>query len=162
MLFNRKETRVKSAFPKREDFTYDNVPKYFNSVTEQSLRNIKNYCSKTIRQKYNGEYAPNTLLAMLQTIDGEFEQAYACLEADYNTRLRNLQLAYQNGLADIEQEITEFRREVSEHDEAFQDYAEIHRELIGRDLDQKLLYSHHRLEELEQQYQELRNAKEQQ
>lgn len=155
MWFRKKKADVKSAFPKQEEFSYEDVPKYFNSVTEKSLRNIKNYCAQTIRQKYDGEYAPNTLLAMLKTIDGEFEQAYAMLDADYNTRLRGLQIAYQQGLADIQKDLIDFRLHAIAHDNAFHDYNEIHQALTGRELPTDLLYAGSRLGELEHQYKSL-------
>ena len=157
MSFMKKEVVLKSDFPQKEEFSYNDVPKYFKSVTIRSLRNIKNYCARTLRQKYNNKYEPNTLKAMLQTIDGEFDHAYAMLTDDYNSRLRNLQTAYQEGLADIEKEFLEFRQLASEHDQAFQDYDEIHSDLIGRRLDQKLLFSSTRLDNIEHQYKNLQD-----
>lgn len=159
MRLHRDISPIKSAFPKEESFTYDNVPRYFKSVTDRSLHKVKNYCARVIRRKYHNEYQPNALTAMIQTIDGEFEQAYAMLEADYNTRRTNLQSAYQEGLADIEQKMNDFRQQVNEHDEAFYDYNEIHQGLVGRELDKKLLFSGERFDQIEQNYNNLQGAK---
>lgn len=157
MLFGRKGVTIKSDFPQKDKFSYDNVPRNFKSVTAKSLRNIKNYCTRTLRRKFHNKYEPNTLQAMLQTINGEFDHAYAMLTADHNSRLKNLETAYQAGLARIGNEILDLRMLANNHDLAFQAYDEVYSELTGRRLDQKLLYSSTRLEELERQYQTLKD-----
>jgi GrpB-like predicted nucleotidyltransferase (UPF0157 family) len=148
----KKSSLAESGFRRNERFGYEEVPRHFESVTTEGLRRIKDYCAQLVAEKYHEKYMPRALQVMLQTIDGEFEPAYATLEADYNARRMNLENAYQEGLADIEAQIMEFEQEISSHNALLDDYAEIHKALTGRTLGEALRYSDKKVGELKKEF----------
>lgn len=153
------DSLLQSDFDEKEEFEFDNVPKQFRSVTEDSLKRTKRVCLKAVGRRYHGEYNPRALKAMLLSVDGAFEPAYEMLEGDYNAQRTNLTQAYQSGLADVEEQWQKFKNEAMKHNELFRLYQEEHREIFGRELSEELLFSNEQLKELEKQYAELKGVK---
>ena len=148
--------KIKSKFKRNEQFSLDNIPKHFDSVTDSSIRKVKDYCAASIGRKYHGEYNPQSLKSMLETIFGEFDYVYAELEGDYQTRLSNLQTAHQEGLADVQADIINFRNQVDQHNDLYERYAIATERVTGRRPSKQLAFRDDQLRQFEAQYEELR------
>lgn len=151
---------IKSNFKRNEEFSIDAIPKHFESVTSGSIHSIKRYCAKVIGDKYHGKYPPSSLKSMLETIFGEFDSVYAVVEGDYQTRKNNLQQAEQEGLADIQANLINFKNQVDGHNELFERYQEISAKVTGHKVSEKLKYSDEKLKNLEDSIEKLKKGAE--
>ena len=140
---------VESDFNRKESFTCENIPKHFDSITETSIRNIKQHCSRVILKKYNNVHNARTLKAMINTIDGEFDQLYARLEGDYSARLANLEECREKELRKVRSELTNFEKIVSDHENAFNIFASNVEAFNNDKPSENLRYSHKKIEDFE-------------
>ena len=136
-----KSRKIKSGFNPREKFDFQNVPNHFESVTEDSIKDIKNYCSVMVGKKFHGEYKPSALKEMLQMISGEFKPAYVQLEGDRITRLQNLHNAQRAGIAEMKLLVGELKLQLNKQRIAFDDLRESSEKLNIRKPDDSLCYS---------------------
>ena len=130
MIKNKKT----SAFNEREEFSFDNTPKHFNSVTERFIRRTRRRCLAAITRKYGKDnYPASAEKAMLQSIYGEFDSAYRILEGDYSSRYTNLKSAYNDGVADISLRLMNLEQSIAEHNIAFSKYAKAMKKVSSED-----------------------------
>lgn len=140
---------IASNFNRKEKFDCNNIPKHFDSITETSIRNIKQHCSIVINKKYNGMHNARTLKAMLETIDGEFDQLYACLEGDYSARLANLKECHEKELCKAREELINFDKTISNHEFAYEIFANNVENFSGIRPSESLRYPRKKYEEFE-------------
>ena len=148
---------IESNFDQDESFSIDEIPS-FESVTDESIANIKNRCTDLIEEKFGG-YEPGALKAMLEVINGEFDEAYKILENDYAIRKNNLGLAYSAGEADLKNEIDNFPLKMAEHGAKLKRYNDYNMRLVGVDLPKELDIDSEHFEELKNKFEELKNGK---
>ncbi len=151
--------RVRSNFNPNEVFTYIRTPKHFDSITGKSIRKVKNNCARLIKESYKGEYQPQTLEPMLNTIYGEFDLLYAQLEGDRSARNGNLQAAQDQGIATVEGLFGQFKLQVANYNADFIAFSEAMQTATGRPLAKNLLFTDEKLEELEERINDLKRSK---
>lgn len=144
-----------SNFDRNEKFNYENTPYHFDSVSAEGLKELENECAATIRDKFNDEYKPATIHAMLQIINGKFNVAYSELEGDYNARKTNLENAYSEGKKNLYDRIERFKLLVNEHNLTFDQYSESLEHATGRKPDENLRFAQSELEKLENNFKKL-------
>ena len=144
---------IRSSFNRNEQFTISNVPKHFESVTDESIRELKNRIIAKVEHETSLD--PGALQTSLKSVDGRFEEAYSILEGDYGTRLSNLNSAYTKGLAKLRENIRNFELQVADHNTAFDHYLEANEKLNGKKLPATLRYSDEDLQKLKQALREL-------
>lgn len=142
-----KTPTVKSNYNKNEKFSYDATPAHFESVTDDSIRAIKEYCADLIKEKYGGKYDAGTLYAMVRMVAGNFDLLKSQLTKDYGDRKSNLKRAQNNGIEQANEKLINFKKTVEEHDSAFELYHDNVAEYTGHAPSEKLRYSQERLEE---------------
>lgn len=136
---NKKQI-ISSSFDRDEEFSFENVPKHFESINEDSLKKVKNYCAETISRKYHGEYHPQSLQAMLQTINGEFDLAYTELLGDYLARKNNLRGALANGLADIQNDLMTLQSTINNNNLVYEEFKKCSLELLDHHVSENFRY----------------------
>ncbi len=149
------KNKIKTKFKANESFDYRNVPTRFETVTEQSIRDLRAYCIRRNTVSYKGEFEPGALKNMLQAVSGQFNHAYTQVDADYSARRNNLESAYQDGLADIQEQIMNLEALIDEHNNLFQDYADAYENISGRRPKKSLNYDDAKLEKIKESYKEL-------
>ena len=142
----KNEKLIKSNFNRNEKFTCKNIPKHFDSITEQSIRNVKKYCAQVVRNKYNSEHTARTLRAMIETIDGNFDQLYAQLEGDYAARIGNLSECKLEQINKTKTNLTNFSLTIVNHNNAFENFKENVETFNGNKVDESLKYPNAKLE----------------
>lgn len=145
-----------SSFNENEDFSYDNTPKHFNSVTERYIKKIRKKCLSAISRKYSADnYPASAEKAMLQSIYGEFDSAYRILEGDYSSRYTNLKSAYSTGVADVSFRLMNLEESVANHNIAFSEFKKAMKNISTEDYPD-LSYKKEDLEKLKEAVAELK------
>lgn len=151
----KKQPKVKSKYNSREVFSFDKVPGEFHSVTEDSIENIKKYCTKTIKETYNGDYTSRTLYAMVRTITGNFDLLTSKLKEDYSCRRSKLKKAQNSGIKQVNSLVLQFEKIVLDYEVALKLYNENVIEYGGFAIDENLHYSRERIEEFKKRLKEI-------
>ena len=126
-----------SNFDRNERFGLQNVPKHFESVTDDEIERLKNL---VLNETQNiSQYKPGALLDILKSVDGHFDSAYSTLEGDYGTRLANLNEVYTRGISQLRHACGAFELQVAEYNIAFENYLEATKNLGNRTLPRNLM-----------------------
>ena len=141
----RKKPIIRSAYNKREKFSFDKTPDEFKSVTEKTINNIKDYCTETIEEKYQGKYDASSLYAKVGTVMGNFDLLASRLKEDCDGRRSKLKKAQLSGMKKVSQKLYRFNRLVAEHEFALNRYSDNIKDYDGESLPQDLHYSRERL-----------------
>ena len=141
----RKKPVVRSAYNKREKFSFDKTPEEFKSVTEETINKIKDYCTETIEEKYQGKYDAASLYAKVGTVMGNFDLLTSRLEEDYSGRRSKLKKAQLSGMKKVSQKLYRFNRLVAEHEFVLKRYSDNLKDYDGEGLPEELHYSRDRL-----------------
>lgn len=150
-----KQPKVKSKFKENENFDFRNTPKKFESISDKSMRELKAYCLGSATKNVKGEFTPNALQAILQSIVGQFNFAQARLEGDYSARKNNLENAYVTGMADVESQIFDFEKLAEEHNEAFEEYARAYSAIYGDRPSDNLIVKQSKIDDIKKAYERL-------
>ena len=140
------ESEIRSDFDRDEQFDISNIPKHFDSVTNESLARLKRSVIEKVENDTN--LKPSALQAALKGIDGQFEEAYSTLEGDYSARKTKLQSAYTQGISDVRRAFKNFELQAEEHNIAFRDYSESNKAINGDYLSDSLAISRDELKKL--------------
>lgn len=143
---SKKQPKIRSKYNAREVFSFDRVPGEFRSVTEESIENIKNYCTDTIADKYNGDYSSRTLYAMVRTIAGNFDLLVSRLKEDYSCRRGKLKKAQNQGIKQVNSLILGVEKLIVDYEVALKLYNDNVIEYGGFSVDKNLHYSRERVE----------------
>ena len=154
-MSKRNKTRkiIRSNFNRNETFTISNVPKHFESVTDESIRDLKARIMTKIEKEMSLD--PGALQMGLKSADGRFEEAYSVLEGDYGTRFSNLSSAYTKGISELRNNIKNFERQVAEHNIIFDRYSEANERINGKKLPENLRFSDEEIARLKNALNEL-------
>lgn len=141
-------SEIRSNFNRNESFDISNIPKHFDSVTNESLARLK----RSAIEKVENDTAlkPSALQAALKSVDGQFEEAYSTLEGDYSARKTKLQAAYTQGISDVRRAFKNFELQVEEHNITFHNYSEANKAINGEPLSDSLLISHDEIKKLKE------------
>lgn len=153
------EIQIRSKFNREEKFNYQQTPKHFESITDYSIKVLKRNSVKTVSAMYNGEYPPQSLQAMVETINGNFDIAYAQLEGDYGARKTNLKQAFINGLADLKGILEEYKEVSKQYEEKFNEYANLEQQLTGNRPSDKNINQEEAVREYESKLHQLKQEK---
>ena len=137
-----------SDFDRNEKFGLNNVPKHFDSITDEELNRIKDEVMNEIEQA--SRFKPGALEDNLRGADGHFESAYNTLEGDYSTRLANLDEVYTKGITGIRRASDAFELQVAEYNLLFEKYSKANLEIEGKELPSKLMIGDDKLNEIKQ------------
>ena len=144
--------RILSRFKRNESFDYTSVPKHFHSVTDGSIRRVKKYCNKTTAAKYaKAGYPENTLEVTLEGISDEFYPLYNILEGDYNTRKSNLEIAYNDGIAEINLLAADFTKLLTEYKSAYKEFNEASIIATGQEIDEQMAFDEEKFNHIEKE-----------
>lgn len=141
----RKKPIIRSAYNKRERFSFDDTPERFESVTKETLNKVKNYCTETIEEKYQGEYDAASLRAKVGTVMGNFDLLTSKLIEDRNSRRGKLKKAQLSGMKKASRRLYRLNRLATEHEIALKRYSNNLKDYDGEELPQELHYSRDRL-----------------
>lgn len=126
-----------SDFDRNEKFGLSNVPKHFNSVTDDEIDRLKNSVMDEIER--TSQFKPGALADVLRSVDGHFESTYSILEGDYGTRLSNLDEVYTRSLTDIRRACDAFALQAVEYNLIFEKYSDANMVINGKKLPKKLM-----------------------
>lgn len=150
--------KIKSKYKEKESFTFREAPKNFDSVTNTTIRKLNKYCLAKNERVFKDKYAPGALKAMLTAVAGQFNYAHRQLEGDYSNRKGKLELAYIDGIAEIESQIIEFKKQVAEHNILFEQYNKANIAVTGEKLPENLIYKESNIFAIEEKCERLRKA----
>lgn len=137
-----------SDFDRNEKFGLNNIPKHFDSITDEELDRIKNEVMNEIEQA--SQFKPGALDDNLKGADGHFESAYNTLEGDYGKRLANLDEVYINGIKGIRLASDAFELQVAEYNLLFEKYSKANLAIEGKELPSKLMIGDDKINEIKQ------------
>lgn len=142
------ESEIRSDYDRNEHFTLNNIPKHFDSVTNESLARLK----RSIIEKVENDTSlkPGALQAALKGVDGQFEEAYSTLEGDYSARKTKLQTAYTQGISDVRRAFKNYELQVEEHNIAFRNYSNANKAINGEPLSDRLMISQDEVKKLKE------------
>ena len=143
----KKQPKIKSKYDSKETFSFEETPGEFDSVTEESINDIKAYCSRLIKDKYKGNYDARTLYAMVGTVIGNFDLLYSRLRQDYNSRSTKLKKAQSKGVKKVNQRIIEFEKVVADHEIALGRHNQNMIDFDDQPIDEGLHYDRGRIQE---------------
>lgn len=126
-----------SNYNRNEKFGLNNVPKHFESVTDEEIGRIKKAVMDEIEK--TSQFKPGALKDTLESIDGHFESAYSTLEGDYGARLANLDEIYTRGLTSLRRACDAFALQVVEYNNSFEEYSEANKKIAGEELPKNLM-----------------------
>lgn len=112
----KKEPKIHSRYNSNEMFTFEKTPNKFESVTEESIKGIKNYCADVISDKYTFE--PNTLYPMVRTIMGNFDLLKSKLRQDYISRRGKMKRAEIDGIERTNKKLIEYKMIIDDYNQA--------------------------------------------
>jgi hypothetical protein len=144
---------IRSSFNRNEKFTASNVPKHFESVTDESIRELKARIMSRVEQEMS--FDPAALEMALKSADGRFEEAYSVLEGDYGTRFSNLSSAYTDGVTTLRESIKNFQLQAAMHNTAYDKYSAANEKTNNKKLPEYLRYSEEEMSKLKQVLKEL-------
>ena len=158
---SRKASDVVSDFNRDERFDCENIPKHFDSVTDESIKMIQDNCSETIQDKYKDKYNARSLRAMIETIDGKFDLLYSRLEGDYAARIANLERCRTEEMEKVRSEITSFKSLINDYKCALERYSNNVYAFNGtRITEEGLAYDEEKGKQFEDRYNNIKGAKE--
>lgn len=137
-----------SDFDRNERFGLNNVPKHFDSVTDDELNRIKDAVMDEIEKA--SRFKPGALEDNLKGADGHFESAYNTLEGDYSTRLANLDEVYTKGITGIRRACDAFELQVAEYNLLFEKYSKANIAIEGKELPNKLMIGDEKINQIKQ------------
>lgn len=152
--------RVISKYDKHEHFNYDNVPTRFESVTSESIQTLRDSCLARSEKMYGNKFKASALKSMLKSVCGSFNIAYAKLDGDYTERKNKLNSAYDAGLADIDAKIKDLERSISEQNNTYEEFNEIHQKIYGREIRKSLRTDQKVVDDFYKQLAQLEKAEE--
>ena len=141
----KKRPNIKSKYNSKEVFSFDRVPGDFKSVTEESIDNIKNYCTKTIEEKYNSSYPSQSLYAMVRTIIGNFDLLTSKLKEDFSCRRGKLKKAQNQGIRQVNALVIQFEKNITDYEMALKLYNDNIVEYGGFSVEDNLHYPRERM-----------------
>lgn len=156
---SKKQPLVKSKFNTNEKFTFDNTPTRFDSITEQSIADVKEYCLETIEKKFNGKYDARTLYAMAGMVFDNFDLLYSHLEGDYGCRRANLKRAQEDGISKVNERLLNFEKTVADHDSALELFRKNVADFNGEEVDKALAYPKNRLDDYKKRLTNIKEKK---
>ena len=139
---------IHSDYDRNEQFDITNIPKHFDSVTNESLARLKRSAMDKVEN--DTDWKPGALQAALKGVDGQFEEAYSTLEGDYSSRRTKLQAAYTQGISDLRKAFKNYELQVEEHNIAFQNYSDANKAINGSPLSERLRISHDEITKLKE------------
>lgn len=145
----RKQPIIHSKYNSKENFSFEDMPGEFKSVTQQSINDIKDYCAHTIANKFKGSYDAGSLYFMIGVVMGNFDLLTSQLIEDYGSRRSKMKKAQSLGLKQVGQMLEEFKHDVAQYEVILNDYSEAIAIYGGRPLDDDLHYRSNKLVELE-------------
>ena len=158
MMRNKENTEVTSKFDRNEKFTIENIPKSFESVTDEALKQIRRSAVERV-ERITG-FKPSALQVTLQSnVDAQFGTAYNTLEGDYGTRRANLEKAYSDGFAELDRYYKEYKLQVVNHNIAFRQYSKANKVINGEELPDSLCISDAEMKELDDAIKKLNRRK---
>ena len=143
----KKQPKIKSKYNAKEAFSFEEAPEGFESVTEQSIKDIKAYCSQLIANKFKGNYDARTLYAMVGTVIGNYDLLYSRLKQDYTSRSNKLKKAQSLGIKKVNQKIIEFEKTVADHEVALNRHNQNMIDFDGLAIDEGLHFNRERIHE---------------
>ena len=150
-----RQPKIKSKYKINEEFDFRNTPKKFESVTENSIRDLKAYCFDRAKSTLEGDFAPGALKATLNAIVGSFNFALAQLEGDYSARRNMLENAKVSGLADVHAQVYDFERLVQDHNSAYDAYSAAYFKIYGEKPETNLKVSQSKVDAIVKAYESL-------
>lgn len=125
-----------SNFDRNEKFGLSNVPKHFESVTDEEIARLKTLVMEEVEK--TSQFKPGALSDILKSVDGHFESAYSTLEGDYGVRLSNLDNVYARGLTKLRYACDAFILQIAEYNIALEKYSEANEIINGKGLPKNL------------------------
>ena len=135
-----------SNFDRNEKFGLNNVPKHFDSVTDEEVDRLKKSVMDEIEK--TSHFKPGSLEDNLRSADGHFESAYNTLEGDYSTRLSNLDDVYTKSITKIRRACDTFELQVAEYNLLFEKFSKANMVINGEELPKKLMIDDSKFEEV--------------
>lgn len=135
-----------SNFNRNEQFGLNNVPKHFDSVTDEEIERLKNIVMSEIEDA--SRFKPGALMETLKSVDGHFESAYSTLEGDYGTRLSNLDEVRTRSLTKLRKACDAFELQAAEHNLLFEKYSEASEKIEGKGLPARLMITDDEIDEI--------------
>lgn len=155
---NRENSEIPSNFDRDEEFTIENIPKSFESVTDEALKQLRQNAVERVERLTS--FDPAALQVTLQSnIDAQFGSAYNVLEGDYGTRRANLEKAYQDGFAELDKAYKIYKLQVFNHNTAFKKYSEANKVINGEEVPDTLMVSDEEMKELDNAIKNLNRRK---
>lgn len=135
-----KNSEIESNYDRNEEFGLSNIPKHFDSVTNESLSKLRHSAIDKVENDTN--LKPSALQMALKSVDGQFEEAYSTLEGDYSSRKAKLQDAFIQGVSDLRKAFRNYELQVEEYNIAFQNYSNANKTINGEPLSNTLKFDH--------------------
>ena len=158
MKRNRSDQEVASKFDRDEEFTIENIPRSFESVTDEALKQLRQNAVERVERL--AHFNPAVLQVTLQSnVDAQFGTAYNTLEGDYGTRRANLEKAYQDGFAELDKAYKIYKLQVVNHNTAFKHYSEANKIINGEELPNSLMITDKEMKELDEAINHLNRRK---
>lgn len=121
---------IKSKFNRRERINIGNAPRGFESVDFATVKETTIRAKQRIAAEFPN-FPPQSLRQMLGAASNEYSTAYDLLEEDFQTRRGNLELAFDDGYAQIYGEIDSFKKDIDLHNQAYEEYLYYCEKLTG-------------------------------
>ena len=125
-----------SKFNRNEVFGLKNIPKHFESVTDEEISRIKTSVIEEVSEA--SHFKPGALQDVLKSVDGHFESAYSTLEGDYGTRRSNLNEVYRKSMTDLQRACDTFALQAAEYNILLEKYSEANEIINGKQLPKNL------------------------
>ena len=121
---------IKSKFNRRERINIGNAPRGFESVDFATVKETTARAKVRISAEFPN-FPPQSLKQLLGAASNEYSTAYDLLEEDFQMRRGNLELAFDDGYAQIYGEIDSFKKDIDLHNQAYEEYLYYCEKLTG-------------------------------
>lgn len=142
-----------SNFDRNEKFGLANVPKHFDSVTDDEIERLKKLVMDEVGEA--SQFKPGALSDILKSVDGHFDSAYSTLEGDYGTRLANLHEVYTRGMTKLIHACDAFELQAAEYNILLEKYSDASMVIDGKELPKDLSIADEKIAEIKQAVKDL-------
>ena len=136
-----------SNFDRNESFGLGNVPKHFESVTDDEMDRIREVVLNEVEEI--SQFKPGALKDILQSVDGHYSSAYSTLEGDYGKRISNLDYVRNKGLTKLRKAIKVYDLQAAAHNTLFEEYSAANKVIYGEKLPERLKIENDDLDEMQ-------------
>ena len=136
-----------SDFDRNESFGLSNIPKHFESVTDDEMDRIRENVLNEVEEI--SQFKPGALKDILQSVDGHYSGAYSTLEGDYGKRMSNLDHVRNKGLTKLRKAIKVYDLQVAAHNALFEEYSDAIKNINGEKLPERLKISDGEINEMQ-------------